>query len=178
MVSDRSIIQAFTTGSRRPCNLTSPCFLYPNVSLTFAHKRHLSFGELSETVKTVNWNSRNLLSTGTGVKLGVLACCAAILVPLGAFLVAGGTLGGLASNLGLLAPSGAVPRRTCRDAPHDGRLLPGRRSGHPPGGPRTGSGTNGARPSRCCALTRQQQVDCVRSWLWSRSSRWPVAARP
>ncbi|KAA0909744.1 DUF2933 domain-containing protein [Aquicoccus porphyridii] len=33
-----------------------------------------------------------------------LACCAAILVPLGAFLVAGGTLGGLASNLGLLAP--------------------------------------------------------------------------
>ncbi|GGB29368.1 hypothetical protein SAMN04490244_10448 [Tranquillimonas rosea] len=38
------------------------------------------------------------------MKLGMLACCAVMLVPLGAFLLANGTLGGLASNLGLLVP--------------------------------------------------------------------------
>lgn len=50
------------------------------------------------------WNPRTLLSGGAGMKLGMMACCAVMLVPLGALLVAGGTLGGLASNLGLLAP--------------------------------------------------------------------------
>ena len=50
------------------------------------------------------WNPRTLLSGGAGMKLGMLACCAVMLVPLGGFLLAGGTLGGLASNLGLLAP--------------------------------------------------------------------------
>ncbi|WP_234992373.1 DUF2933 domain-containing protein [Roseisalinus antarcticus] len=52
----------------------------------------------------MTWNPRNLLSGGGGMKLGMLACCAVMLLPLGAFLLAGGTLGGLASNLGLLAP--------------------------------------------------------------------------
>lgn len=37
------------------------------------------------------------------MKLGVMACCAVMLVPLGAFLLAGVTLGGHASNLGLPA---------------------------------------------------------------------------
>ena len=50
------------------------------------------------------WNPRTLLSGGAGMKLGMMACCAVMLVPLGALLVAGGTLGGLTSNLGLLAP--------------------------------------------------------------------------
>jgi hypothetical protein len=52
----------------------------------------------------MSWNPRNFLSNGAGMKLGMLACCAVMLVPLGAFLLAGGTFGGLASNLGLLAP--------------------------------------------------------------------------
>lgn len=52
----------------------------------------------------MSWNPRNFLSNGVGMKLGMLACCAVMLVPLGGFLLAGGTLGGLASNLGLLAP--------------------------------------------------------------------------
>lgn len=50
------------------------------------------------------WKPRNFLSSGAGMKLGMAACCALMLVPLGAFLVAGGTLGGLAGNLGLFAP--------------------------------------------------------------------------
>lgn len=50
------------------------------------------------------WTPRTLLSGGAGMKLGMIACCAVMLVPLAAFLVAGGTLGGLAGNLGLLAP--------------------------------------------------------------------------
>lgn len=47
---------------------------------------------------------RTLLSGGAGMKLGMMACCAVMLLPLGAFLVAGGTIDGLTSNLGLLAP--------------------------------------------------------------------------
>ncbi len=47
---------------------------------------------------------RDFLSRGAGSKLGTMAFCAVMLVPLGAFLVAGGTLGGLVGNLGLLAP--------------------------------------------------------------------------
>lgn len=50
------------------------------------------------------WNPRDVLSSGAGMKLGMVACCAVMLVPLGAFLVAGRTLGGLAGNIGLLAP--------------------------------------------------------------------------
>lgn len=52
------------------------------------------------------WTQRTLLTSGAGMKLGMLACCAVMLVPLGGFLVAGGTLGGVAvaGNLGLLAP--------------------------------------------------------------------------
>jgi hypothetical protein len=50
------------------------------------------------------WTSRTLLSGSVGRKLGIMACCAVMLVPLGVFLVAGGTLGGLASNPGLLVP--------------------------------------------------------------------------
>ena len=46
----------------------------------------------------------NLLAGGKGVKFGMMACCAVMLVPLGAFLLAGGTLGGLGSNVGLLVP--------------------------------------------------------------------------
>lgn len=38
------------------------------------------------------------------MKLGMMACCAVTLLPLGAFLVAGGTLGGLPSSVWLLLP--------------------------------------------------------------------------
>lgn len=46
---------------------------------------------------------RTLLSSGAGMKLGMIPCYAVTLVPPGAFLVAGGTLGGFASNLGTMA---------------------------------------------------------------------------
>lgn len=52
----------------------------------------------------MSWNPRNFLSNGVGMKLGMLACCAVMLVPLGVYTVAGGTFDGLAGNLGLLAP--------------------------------------------------------------------------
>jgi len=50
------------------------------------------------------WKTPTLLAGGKGMKFGMMACCAVMLVPLGAFLLAGGTLGGLTGNLGLLAP--------------------------------------------------------------------------
>jgi hypothetical protein len=52
----------------------------------------------------MTWTTPNLLAGGRSMKFGMMACCAVMLVPLGAFLLAGGTLGGLASNLGLLVP--------------------------------------------------------------------------
>lgn len=78
------------------------------------------------------WNPRTLLSGGAGMKLGMMACCAVMLVPLSAFVVAGGTFGGLASNLGLLAPLalclGAhvvmhrMMGRSCHDSAADTRV--------------------------------------------------------
>ncbi|MBD3677302.1 MAG: DUF2933 domain-containing protein [Rhodobacteraceae bacterium] len=74
--------------------------------------------------------SRTLLSGGAGMKLGMMACCAVMLVPLGAFLVAGGTLGGLASNLEILAPlalclgAHVVMHRMMGNSCHDSAAAP------------------------------------------------------
>lgn len=48
--------------------------------------------------------SRIPASRGRIIRLGMLACCAVMLLPLGAFLIAGGTFTGLATDVGLLAP--------------------------------------------------------------------------
>lgn len=38
------------------------------------------------------------------MRLGMMACCAIMLVPVGAFFLAGGTIAGLGSNLAFLLP--------------------------------------------------------------------------
>lgn len=38
------------------------------------------------------------------MRLGMMACCAIMLVPVGAFFLAGGTIAGLGSNLAFFAP--------------------------------------------------------------------------
>ncbi len=38
------------------------------------------------------------------MRFGMMACCAVMLLPVAAFLLAGGTIAGMLSNLGLFAP--------------------------------------------------------------------------
>lgn len=40
----------------------------------------------------------------SAMKFGMLACCTVMFLPIAAYFVAGGTLGGVTSNLAILAP--------------------------------------------------------------------------
>lgn len=48
--------------------------------------------------------SANILKKLTLIHFGMMACCAVMLLPVGAFFLAGGSLTGLGSNLSFFAP--------------------------------------------------------------------------